>query len=110
MIGWKAELPFKKRFHQVLEPFHNSMQIESIRYLNGCAHMIISSIGYLAWNRFMLGERASIEKGVVRGGTCYGGLQVEPAPGSTGRQVEPAQSFNDLRSYAKQMFRQGSVK
>jgi hypothetical protein len=42
--GLRAELLGEKRFHQVLVPFDNSISVEAIRDIRGCAHLIIKTI------------------------------------------------------------------
>ncbi len=65
MRGWRAELPFEKRFHQVLVPFDNSMQTEAIRDIRECAYISIKEITCPDGNRLIFGEWNSMESGVV---------------------------------------------
>jgi hypothetical protein len=56
LIGLRAELPNEKLFHQVLVPFDNSIWVEAIQYIRGCAYIIIKKMTCLVWNRCIFGE------------------------------------------------------
>jgi hypothetical protein len=46
VIGLRVELLYEKLFHRVLVPFDNRNETGAIRYIPGCAYIIIKIISY----------------------------------------------------------------